>query len=391
MRILILNDLGTPTGGAELMSASLRDSLRERGHEAILMTSTAGMSKHGSIADETCYGSPSAFGTVLKTASPLAAWKVRKVIRRFKPDIVHVRMFMTQLSPAILPLLKNIPSIYHAVSHEMICPTVNNVLPDGSECKEQAGRACRQCLSPQAWTLAMAQRKLFKRWMGAFDAIVANSEGLREQLESNGFENVKMIFNGVPSQPERPPLSNPPTVTYAGRLTSEKGPQPLVKAMAQVVNRIPNAQLIVAGDGPQSDMLRLLADELGIAESITWLGWIPRDDMGKALESGWVHVVPSLARETFGLTCAEAMLRGSPVVAANHGGLADQVLDGKTGFLTPPGDVAAMAEAIQLLLLDQKRCEEMGRAARSRALDQFTITRCVDQFESLYEQMLTPS
>ena len=384
MRILILNDLGTPTGGAELMSAAMRDLLRSRGHEVVLMTSSTGVGVHGSHADVTFFGVQSALGTLLKTANPLAVWKLQQVLRSFHPDVVHVRMFMTHFSPAILPLLLRVPCLYHAVSEETVCPVVNKVLPDGSPCNEQPGWVCRQCLSPQAWVAAMAQRGLLHHWRGAIDQVVANSEYLRRLLEKGGFEDVQVIFNGVPSQPPRQSLTDPPTVTYAGRLSSVKGVDVLLWAMTRVVADIPQAKLLLAGDGPMREVLQRKAMELGIDDQVTWLGHLSRDQIGGALSPGWVHVVPSIASETFGLTCAEAMVRGVAVVASDHGGLADQIEHGRSGLLTPPGDAVALANALLVLLHDKQRCERLGAAARQRALAHFTLDRCVQQFEQVY-------
>lgn len=386
MRVLILNDLGTLTGGAELMSAAFRDELRARGHETLMLTSDSGQT--ASIADVTCFGSSTAVGTLVKTANPFAAWALRKTLRSFQPDIVHVRMFMTHLSPLILPLLKGVPTVYHAVSYETLCPTVNKVLPDGAFCQEPAGRVClrSRCLSAQAWSATMIQRGLFMRWKDAFDLVVANGRVLAEHLEENGFPCIEVIGNGVPAAPPRPPLCNPPTLTFAGRLVSIKGVDVLLQAYQSVVKAIPEARLLIAGAGPEARNLIELTQQLDLHNHVSWLGQLEHDRVGERLANGWVHVVPSRV-ETFGLSATEAMMRGTAVVASRAGGLIDQVEHGLTGYLIPPEDTDALAATIIPLLQDRTLCEQMGAAARLRAIRHFAIESCTDKFEQVYERL----
>ena len=148
MKILLVNDYGTLTGGAEVQMALLRDELRKRGHEARLFTSSARPSIGESYADYECVGTTSRFRTLLQTLNPWAYWQLRRVIAEFHPDVIHVKMFLTQLSPLILPLLRNVPSLYHVVWYRPICPLGTKMLPDGTTCQVTAGAICyhNRCL-----------------------------------------------------------------------------------------------------------------------------------------------------------------------------------------------------------------------------------------------------
>lgn len=110
MKILLVNDDAVRQGGAEILLLKLRDSLRERGHDARLFASNAKEDGKCSLADYTCRGTTSRFRTLLQVANPWAAIGLRKVLRSFQPDVVHVKIFLTQLSPLILPLLRDVPS-----------------------------------------------------------------------------------------------------------------------------------------------------------------------------------------------------------------------------------------------------------------------------------------
>ncbi len=135
MKILLINDYGSPIGGAEVLTFALRDELRRLGHDVRLFASSAGASQASSEADYLCYGTLSRFRTLLQTLNPWAFVRLRRVLQEFQPDVVHVRMFFTQLSPLILPLLRRVPALYHVVWYRPICLTGTKLLPTGSPCQ----------------------------------------------------------------------------------------------------------------------------------------------------------------------------------------------------------------------------------------------------------------
>ena len=340
MKILLLNDAATPGGGAELLTLALRHELRRRGHDARLFASTAAYGPGPSQADYTCYGTVGALRTIHRVGNFSAYVRLRSVLRDFRPDVVHVRMFLTQLSPLILPLLRDVPSLYHATWFETICPTGLKLLPDGAVCNEPAGRACRRngCVSRRAWPGLMWQLTLFRHWRGVFDRVVANSQALAQTLTANGLSPVEVIWNGVEVRASRPPLVSPPTISFAGRLSREKGVDVLLRAFAQVRESVPDAKLVIVGDGNKRDELLRLSRELALGASVEMLGHLEQGDLERQLAASWVHAVPSWPPETFGLTAAEAMMRGTAVVASSVGGLVEIVEAERTGLLVPPGD-----------------------------------------------------
>jgi hypothetical protein len=138
MKILLVNDMAVPTGGAELMTLTLRQELQARGHDARIFASTALDTSHALFADYTCFGTTSSWRTANRVINMSACWQLGRVLKQFRPDVVHVRMFLTQLSPTILPLLRRVPSLYHATWYETICPTGLKLLPDRSICHEKS-------------------------------------------------------------------------------------------------------------------------------------------------------------------------------------------------------------------------------------------------------------
>jgi glycosyltransferase involved in cell wall biosynthesis len=390
MKILLLNDIGTPTGGAELQMLSLRQGLRDRGHDARLLTSRL-IPVTGSplLADESCFGSNTRLQVLTQTVNPSAYFTLQQMLREFQPDVVHVRIFMGQLSPLILPLLQGIPCLYQAAMYRTICPKGTKTLPNGAACESPAGLAClrHHCLTPQSWAMLMVQRQLWLRWRGAFDQIVALSEGMKAKLEAEGISPVEVVHNGVPMRPMRPPLATPPTIAYAGRLVPEKGVAVLLRAIAQIHLKLPALRLLIAGQGPEEDSLRQLAETLGIGDRVVWLGHVSRAEMEQHFEAAWVQVVPSCWEEPFGNVSTEAMMRGTAVIASHVGAQPEIVQDGVTGFLVPPAEAEPLAERLLEILGSIELAEQMGQAGRQRALTHFSEARRTERFLELYQQI----
>lgn len=389
MRILIVNDYGTLGGGAEHMSVALREGLRRRGHEARLFASTARHPGLENVADDVCFGSESPLRRLLQVVNPMAAARLARVVSGFEPDVIHVRMFLTQLSPAILPLLYGRRSLLHVVNYQTICPVNTKTLPDGSPCHHRAGMVCYRegCVPLAGVGRAAVQLGLWRRWRGAFDRVVANSEWTAERLRREGIEVSDTIWNGVPEAPPRPPLASPPAVAYAGRLVGKKGVDVLLRAMRDVVARLPDARLVIAGDGPDRHELERAAGALGLTPHVIFTGHLPRARLDALLAAAWVQAVPSRWEEPFGLVAAEAMMRGTAVVATRGGGLTEQVRDGETGFLVPPGDPRALSDALARVLENRDLAEAMGARGRSIALAHFREDATVEKFVALYREL----
>jgi glycosyltransferase involved in cell wall biosynthesis len=386
MKILLVNDYAVPQGGAEILLLNLRKALRQRGHDARLFASNAGENTSHSLADYTCVGTNSRFRTLLQSANPLAAMQLRRVLAAFRPDVVHVQMFLTQLSPLILPLLRHVPSLLHVVWYRPICPLGTKLLPDGSSCYSPPGTICYRtgCLPMRDWIPLMFQMKLWRHWREVFNLIIANSEPVRRRLIAEGIEPVEVLLNGIAPRPMRPPLSATPTVVFAGRLVREKGVDILMRAFAKVTREIPEARLVVCGDGPERPQIEKLVAELGLASSVSMLGFLPGEEVERVFRQAWVVAVPSIWEEPFGHIAIEAMMNGVAVIASSSGGLGQILRDGQTGLLVPPGDTDALAAAILRMLGERGLAERFGQAGHELAMAEFSETKMVDRLVRLY-------
>jgi glycosyltransferase involved in cell wall biosynthesis len=394
MKVLFLCDFGSAHGGAEIATLALRDGLRARGHQAELLSSSAQPSDLPILADHVCWGTTGRGQMLLETANPFAWLKLRRLLREFQPDVVHVKMFLLELSPLILPLLREVPSLYHVSWLRPICPTGSKLLPDRSPCTQPAGWTCHKsgCLSLSDWTLAMTQMRLWRRWSGAFDRFVTASEFTSSRLYADGLPKATVIPTGVPVRPARPSLGDAPVAFFSGRLVKEKGADVLLKAWEAVVRQIPSARLIIAGDGPDRPLLEKLAQSFGDAANggVEFLGHVPSSKIEEVARKAWVTIVPSLWAESFGLVAAESSMRGTAVIASRVGGLPEIVAEGENGDLVDPNRHDQLSEALLRMFRDRARCEAMGRRGREIALRNWTVDTYVDRFIGLYEEMIRP-
>lgn len=388
-RVLIVHDYAILAGGAERITIDLRDELRRRGTDARLFASTARSFPLPDHADYSCFGSNGWSRPLLQTANPWAVRGLKRALREFDPDVVHVRMFLTQLSPLILPLLANRPALLHVGNHQTICPVDTKVLPNGTECGYRAGIACfRQgCVSTAGLLRTLLQLPAWRRNRHVFRKIVANSHALAETLRADDVPVDAVVWNGARPAPSRPPLRDPPTVAYAGRLMPLKGVDVLLQSMPRVWTRFPNARLLIAGNGPDKTRIQGMADRLDHRGRVALHEHASREELDGLLGTAWVLAQPSRYREPFANIISETMMRGTALVATRTGGSPEIIADGVTGLLVPPADAGALSDALVSILGDRERAERMGAAGRQVAMRELTTERMVDQFERLYNEL----
>jgi glycosyltransferase involved in cell wall biosynthesis len=175
-------------------------------------------------------------------------------------------------------------------------------------------------------------------------------------------------------------------LVVVGRLHPEKGYEHLFAALPALRERVEKPLvLLVAGTGELLDSYRHQVAELGVEREVRFLGF--RDDATSLMAAADLVVLPSVA-EAFGITLAEALYVGTPVVATTAGGIPEIVDDGVDGVLVPPADSAALADAIAGLLGDPERLERMAGAGREKVVRRFSFESMVRAYETIYEARL---
>jgi len=223
--------------------------------------------------------------------------------------------------------------------------------------------------------------------------VVAISAETEAELLAHGFpaDQIARIPNGVdpirfapapnPEVASQQQGFGPETVLFLGRLDAQKGLDVALDAWVQVTARRPTAHLILAGDGPARTGLEEKVRGLGLADRVSFLG--VRPDPERLLQASQIFILPSRS-EGMSNALLEAMATGLACVASRIGGNCDLLEDGRTGLLTPPGDVETLADSLCALLEDGSLRNRLGTAARAAAIERYGMDHVVREYMELY-------
>ena len=191
----------------------------------------------------------------------------------------------------------------------------------------------------------------------------------------------RMLAAGLSSDvPETPGL-----ILTVSRLVAEnkyKGIDTLIRAMPEIRRLVPNARLVVVGDGDDRSRLEAIARRVTTNGAVEFTGEVDASELIRRYRECQVFALPSLG-EGFGIVFLEAMAFGKPTVAANAGGAPEIVRDGVTGIVVDPPEVGGVARAIASLLADERRRTSMGLAAKEAASTEFSFARFEQRLEEL--------
>jgi glycosyltransferase involved in cell wall biosynthesis len=243
--------------------------------------------------------------------------------------------------------------------------------------------AVEQLPFPSESLLQRRIRGVMCRRLAAHVAVGEGAARRTEEVIGLPAGSVETIYQGVPDLPPgRKAPARQAAIGAIGRLVPQKGFDLLLRALARLPDDV---TCMVLGDGPERASLERLATELGLADRVTFAGWIERP---REYLPGFELVAMPSRFEGLPLLAIEAALLERPVVATAAYGLPDVVRDGDTGVLVPPEDPVALANAIAGLLHDPARRAEMGRRARARALEKFSVEGMARSYEELYRRVL---
>jgi glycosyltransferase involved in cell wall biosynthesis len=297
---------------------------------------------------------------------PGALWRLYRLVRRERVDVLHSHNFSANLWGRLVGLLAGVPTLI-ATEH-----TVSSV-------KSPLQRWLDRLLArPTARIIAVSRR-------------VQESHVREEAIPAGRFT---VVYNGLPAFGPAPTPDGARAirsslrvadgefaVTTVGRLEPPKGHEVLLRAAPRILAAAPAARFVLVGEGSLGPALRRLADALGVAHAVRFVG--VRSDVRSVLAVSDLCLIPSL-REGFSVTMLEAMSVGAPIVATDVGGNAEAIVSGESGLVVPPGDPAAIAAAAVTLLLDREAARALGAAARRRFEAHFTLERMIAETERLY-------
>jgi len=290
-----------------------------------------------------------------------------KIFKELKPDVVHVQYIAPGLIPIIAARLSGVKRVFATVHQPgrpygwksklliRIAAQLCDAFFCNSKSVEKSWFGDCQILDPEKIDV---MRKHFTIYNGVDSDRI---EGIVKQTDKEG---LKESLN----------IKDKKVVGVIGRLREEKGQFILLESIKKVVEEMPDAALLVVGDGADRAYLEQAAVELGVNDHVIWLGQKDPDEVFALYGVIDLVVVPSLF-EGFGLTAAEAMTAGKPVVASNVDGLREVVQDGISGLLVPPGNSKALGQAILELLANPAKAASMGERGKKIVETEFSLCR----------------
>lgn len=296
----------------------------------------------------------------MRYLNPVVIWKLVKIIRKQNINLIHTDSTSETLYAGIAAKLSGIPLVWHirASQGELLLDSILSVL------------------STRLILVSNALRLRFK-WAKAINKMVTIHNGIDLESFDNfpKLQSIRKEFN-----------IDKDTVLLAclGRIEERKGQEYLIQAMRQV----DKVKLILAGSGDEVYLNRIksLCEGLNISDRVFFAGH--REDIPVILKEIDIVVFPVITGEGFSRVILEAMAAAKPVIASDDAGNPEAVEDGKTGYIVPAKDSAALAERINELVMDAKKRKTMGRNGRKRVDDFFSIKKNIEATESLYSNIL---
>lgn len=349
----------TTPGGVNTHIASLAAQLRVRGHEVRILAPADGPVDAGVVSLGGTVGIPFNGAVARLAFGPRVPGRVRVALRRARADVVHVHEPFTPSTSLLASISARVPLV--ATFHASVRSRVYRI----------AG---------------IPLRPLWKK----LAVKIAVSQAARDTVEGVFGPGVRIIPNGVDVAHYAdigPPPKTGREVLYFGRLETRKGPQVLVQALSALFNAVPDAHVVIAGDGPLREKLEE-AVPAGLRKNVIFTGHFDETDRLALLSASTVVALPAIGGESFGITLAESMAAGRPVVASAIPGYAAVARGGLDALLVPPGDPVALAGGIATLLEDPSRAAALGEAARRRART-FDWPVVADQVEQVYHEAIS--
>lgn len=318
------------------------------------------------------------------------------ILRREKPDIVHVHNTFTQISPSIYAECRKaeVPVVQTLHNFRLLCPGAA-FYRDGHVCNECVTHGLHRsvlhgCYRNSRWASAavagmLATHRRLPTWSQNITSYVALTEFARQQFISGGLPGEKIFVkpNFVDPDPGQGTQSGAYAI-FVGRLSPEKGLRTLLEAWQRLGNSIP---LRVVGDGPLRAGLTEYVEREGLS-SVRFMGRLGRAETQEAIKGALFLVLPSVCYENFPMTIVEAFAAGTPVVCSCLGAMQEIVTHQCTGLHFAPGSSEQLADSVAWGWANPARMRTLGRAARREFELRYTAEKNHSLLMNIYHRAM---
>lgn len=386
MNILIAADLYYPLiNGCSYFAQRLAAKLQEFGHNVLVIAPSETLAyTERVINDVRVFGVRSfplfRYPEFRISLSPLYNKRIEKIITDFKPDVIHCQ-FHFGVNRAVLKVAKKngIPTV--ATNHFMP-DTMVHYVPFSS------------LISPMLLKLAWMD---FARVYRKMDTVTTPTKRAASLIDTYFSKPVLPISCGIDLNKFKPnqdteclraryAIPDKPVLLYVGRLDKEKNLDQVIRAAAKAMQRV-DFQLVLAGTGVLKKELLKLASSLGIADKITFTGFVPNDDLPNLYCLADCFIIAGTA-ELQSIVTMEAMATSLPVLAVDAVALPELVIDGENGFLFQLSDVEVLAQKMEIIFTNKELRERMAQKSYE-LIARHDINKVMKQFEATYKSLLT--
>lgn len=348
-------------GGAELHALNLSQQLQRRGYDVTVAC------RPGRFVEERAH--QMGLATVPITVRKQNDWQDYGALRRFldekQIDVLHAHWSTDMIVPPFAGLRAQVP--VRILTRHMPYPFKNRL---GSWLYSQV-----------LWTRLVTVSASVRETLLACGVAPDKVEVIHHGTDIEGF-----VHTTASPQSVKRGLGIPDdclTVGIVGRIAPEKGHLVLLQAAALLGDRYP-LRYVIVGDGPSEPAVREAVRTLGLEDRVLFAGF--RDDVNNVIAALDIMTLPSTWNEPCAAVVQQAMALCKPVIGTRAGGTPEMIMEGETGFLVPPSDAAALADAIARLAGDAFLRKRLGAAGRERVEAHFSLRLMTDRIEALYRR-----
>lgn len=317
------------------------------------------------------------------------------MLDRFQPDIVHLQNIHAHITPSVIfeAKARGLPVVWTLHDYKLICPNSHFLIDATGEICEACGRNAfyqtilKRCKKGSLLASTMASIEAYAHQMlrvrERVDAFLSPSAFLRDKFIDRGFQKAKVhhIPNFLNNDAFEKVEENNGYFLFLGRLAAIKGIHLLIDAC----RKTPDVKLIMAGSIEEKIQKEIPGS---LPTNIRYVGLKHGEELKQLTKECRCLILPSLWYENQPYSILEAFAYGKPVIASDLGGMKELIGDSERGLLIPPGDVQALADAMQWMMNHPSEAKEMGDKAYNYVLSQHSPESHSRKLHSIYERLL---
>ncbi|HNP75550.1 MAG TPA: glycosyltransferase family 4 protein [bacterium] len=388
MKILQINKFFYPRGGTETYLFGLIDLLEKNGHQTVVFSQAHSLNRRQPAKQYTIsnlelsrfhWRSAGKVGRIFWSRE--AQKIIKEIISREKPDLVHIHNIYHQISPSILPVIKQAGIPIVMTVHDF------KLVKHDYALRADQQRRHKPLLFDWLLRLEFLLHRALDVYAKNVDLFIAPSQFVKNRLVEKGYPEAKIavvphFVDNIEDNNINPKIEN--YILFLGRLDETKGADLLVAAIAKLKRHI---RVKIAGSGPQYRLLKEQITRLNLSDRIQLLGKQNNEQIKGLIRKSLFVVFPSRVHETFGLSIVESQLGGKAVAAARVGATPELITDNETGILFKAGDSQALAQTIDFMLAHPERTALMGRKAKELAQKRYSAETHYAKIISIYKQL----